>query len=115
LDGLKFKRQVRLGRYVVDFACAEHHLVVAVDGSQHADPRNAQRDAARTSELEAMGYLVLRFWSNDVLENPNGVATVILDQLERVDPVRPHPDPLPSRDRESGRAPSLTERRNARR
>jgi very-short-patch-repair endonuclease len=97
LDGLKFKRQAPIGRHIVDFVCLEHHLVIEVDGGQHGYASAIVRDADRTAQLEAMGYIVMRFWNRDVLKNPNGVATMILDQLHRLEP--PHPDPLPSGER----------------
>jgi very-short-patch-repair endonuclease len=73
--GFKFRRQHPVGRYVVDFACPDARLIIEVDGGQHAE--QAARDAARTRELEAHGYTVLRFWNNEVLENFDGVQEVI--------------------------------------
>ena len=67
LDGLKFRRQVPIDCYVVDFCCESARLIVELDGGQHAE-RSAE-DAARTAALEARGYLVLRFWNNEVLQN----------------------------------------------
>ena len=64
--GHKFKRQVPLGRYVVDFACLNRSLVIEVDGGQHAD---SARDRQRDAWLRARGFEVLRFWNNDVLKN----------------------------------------------
>ena len=76
--GLKFKRQVPVGRYVADFLSVEAKLIVELDGGQHAE--QAAADAARTAVLEAHGYLVVRFWNNDVLSNIAGV----LQELEIV-------------------------------
>src|SRR5579863_10214642 len=64
LTGLHFRRQVRFGRYIADFASHKVHLVIEVDGGQHAE--NAADDA-RTRFIEGQGYRVLRFWNNDVL------------------------------------------------
>jgi very-short-patch-repair endonuclease len=86
--GLKFKRQVPIDRFVVDFVCADANLIVEVDGGQHAERLAA--DAERTRVLESMGYLVLRFWNNDVLSNIDGVLELIATvQSETLDP--PHP------------------------
>ena len=98
LAGLKFRRQVPLGRYVVDFCCESARIIVELDGGQHASA--SQKDAARTNELEAMGYLVLRFWNNDVLMNTDGVVESILQTLPKLAPVPPHPNPLPTGERE---------------
>jgi very-short-patch-repair endonuclease len=84
---LKFRRQVPIGIYIVDFACAERHLVIELDGGQHAT--KAQDDVRRTAFREEQGWRVVRFWNNDVLSNLEGV----LMQLASV--VCPHPDPLP--------------------
>lgn len=70
LPQVKFRRQVPIGPYVVDFCAHAARLIVEVDGGQHAD--NA-RDAERTAYLEAAGYRVLRFWNNEVLTNLTSV------------------------------------------
>jgi very-short-patch-repair endonuclease len=59
--------------------CREKHLVVEVDGGQHAD---SERDKERTAFLEAEGYRVIRFWNNDVLENVEGVIQKIVEALK---------------------------------
>jgi very-short-patch-repair endonuclease len=98
LQGLKFKRQVPIDRYVVDFCCADARLIIELDGGQHAI--RTLEDANRTKVLEAMGYLVLRFWNNDVLQNTDGVLEEILNTLEQHRSEPPHPGPLPNGERE---------------
>src|SRR5689334_5799100 len=93
LNGLKFKRQVPIDRYVVDFCCSEARLIIELDGGQHAT--RITEDANRTKVLDAMGYLVLRFWNNDVLQNIDGVLEELLNTLEQHRSEPPHPDPLP--------------------
>jgi very-short-patch-repair endonuclease len=83
-DGHKFKRQIPIGPYVVDFACLNRKLVVEVDGGQHAE---SWRDRTRDDYLEREGFRVLRFWNNDVLGNTQGVLEVIVSALEK----RPSP------------------------
>lgn len=85
--GRKFRRQVWLGNYVVDFVCLEHLLIIEADGSQHAE--QADYDARRTAFLEKEGFRVLRFWNNDVLTNLDGVILVILEALEGPHPPKP--------------------------
>src|SRR5258707_1216316 len=92
LAGWKFKRQVPIDRFFVDFFCADGKLIVEIDGGQH-DQRK-EHDRSRTEILEAMGYLVLRFWNNDVMRNTEGVLGVILDTLNQLRPEPPHPNPL---------------------
>jgi very-short-patch-repair endonuclease len=77
LNDLKFTRQVSIDRYIVDFCCSDARLVVELDGGQHAT--RTVEDLNRTRILEAMEYLVLRFWNNDVLQNLEGV----LDEISR--------------------------------
>jgi very-short-patch-repair endonuclease len=79
LNGVKFRRQVPIGTYIVDFVCQEARLIVEVVGSQHAD--QIPYDTARTEWLGAVGYHVLRFWNNDPTENEEGVLTAILNEL----------------------------------
>jgi very-short-patch-repair endonuclease len=86
-----FRRQVRIGKYIADFACHAHRLVVEVDGGQHAVRTVA--DEERTKAIEASGYRVLRYWNNDVLSNINGVLEDVLSAMagtERNDG-DPHP------------------------
>ena len=86
-----------LGRYVVDFCCEAARLVIEVDGGQHAE--RIEKDADRTRAFEAMGYLVLRFWNNDVLQNIDGVVETIVMTLNEPS-IPPHPNPLPNGERE---------------
>jgi very-short-patch-repair endonuclease len=95
LRGLKFRRQAAVGRYVVDFLCADANLIIELDGGQHVERH--EQDATRTKDLESRGYLVLRFWNNDVLNNMSGVLESIVDTLK---PLPPHPNPLPNGERE---------------
>ncbi|MEX0752287.1 MAG: endonuclease domain-containing protein [Xanthobacteraceae bacterium] len=99
LEGLKFKRQVPIYEYVVDFCCSDARLIVELDGSQHAV--RTRSDAARTKRLEELGYLVLRFWNNDVLSNIDGVLETIVSTAKQHSPEPPHPNPLPHGERES--------------
>ncbi len=68
LNGYKFRRQVPMGNYVADFVCLEARLIVEVDGGQHAE--RSDYDEARTDWLHAQGFCVLRFWNNEVLQEP---------------------------------------------
>lgn len=87
LDGWKFRRQAPVGTYIVDFLCPDAKLVVELDGGQHS----AEADADRTQAIEAHGYLVIRFWNNDVTTNLEGVLLRVLEPA-RGGP--PHPSPL---------------------
>jgi very-short-patch-repair endonuclease len=77
--GFKFKRQVPIGTYIVDFVCVEKRLIIELDGGQHLDNQNY--DMARTDWLNAHGFKVLRFWNNDVLQQTSLVIEDILRAL----------------------------------
>ena len=95
LNGMKFQRQMPINSYVVDFCCESALLIVELDGGQHSE-RNAA-DAFRTADLEKYGYLVLRFWNDDVLSNIDGVLETIVATATQGPP---HPNPLPNGERE---------------
>ncbi len=80
LNGARFRQQVPLGSYVVDFLCPAARLIVEVDGSQHA--AEAAADSARSKWLEERGYRVIRFWNNDVSKRLDGVLEAILQALK---------------------------------
>jgi very-short-patch-repair endonuclease len=96
IDGRRFRRQVPLGPYVVDFLCLDARLIVEVDGGQHAENT---ADVSRTAWMERQGFRVLRFWNHEVLENGDGVVEVIRSALNR------NPPPLPSPARGEGDGP----------
>ncbi len=73
--GAKFRRQVPLGPYVVDFVAFDPKLIIEVDGGQHATSRT---DGLRDDYFKRRGYQVLRFWNNDVMSNLEGVLTAIV-------------------------------------
>src|SRR5262249_46740955 len=60
-----FRRQHPIGRYIVDFVCLERHLIVEVDGPQHAEEAHVARDERRDRWLDAEGYRVMRFQTID--------------------------------------------------
>jgi very-short-patch-repair endonuclease len=94
VGGYRFRRQVPIGPYIVDFACLSHRLLIEIDGSQHDD--NIAYDQARTRWLESRSYRVLRFWNGDVLQDIDGV----LEAIHRVLLETPHPNPPPQGGRE---------------
>ncbi len=75
LNGLKFRRQVPVGPYIVDFLCVGAKLIVEADGSQHAE---SYRDTIRDAYLSSQGWKVLRFWNLDVLRNRESVLDTIV-------------------------------------
>jgi very-short-patch-repair endonuclease len=78
LMGLGFRRQVPIGPYIADFACAAHRIIVEVDGSQHGGEAVAERDEVRSAYLAARGWAVLRFWNDDILRDIDNVCLHIV-------------------------------------
>ena len=74
---IKFLRQKILGKYIVDFYCAEAKLIVELDGSQHYETREMEHDRERTVYLEQYGIQVLRIPNNEVNQNFSGVCEYI--------------------------------------
>ena len=75
MDGHRFRRQVPFGQYIADFVCHNAGLIIEIDGGQHE--RSSPDEAKRTRFLEDQGYRILRFWSNEVLLNLEGVCAII--------------------------------------
>ena len=79
LEGLKFKRQVPLDGYILDFVCFETRLIVEVDGGQHSE---SARDAVRDRHFQNRGFKTLRVWNDEVERNLNGVCLTILHEAK---------------------------------
>ena len=89
LGGFKFVRQEPVGPYYPDFVCRERHLIVEVDGGQHAE---SAADRERDALLIGLGYQIIRIWNNQIFENIEGVLQMLRSELETA----PHPVPLPA-------------------
>ncbi|MBA4215530.1 MAG: hypothetical protein C0449_20885 [Polaromonas sp.] len=87
--GFKFRRQHPLGHYIADFACLEPKFIVELDGTQHAN--NQTYDRNRDAFFTAQGFVVQRFPSNAPFQNPDGVLSAILHQLNMLAGVAPIP------------------------
>ena len=74
---VRFSRQKVLGKYIADFYSAEAKLVIELDGSQHYEEINAEKDAERTAFLEGYGLTVIRIPNNEVNRNFRGVCEYI--------------------------------------
>jgi very-short-patch-repair endonuclease len=76
----QFRKQVSFGSYITDFCCLKEHLVIELDGGQHAEI--TEYELRRRAYLEANGYRVLRFWNNEVFDNIEGILETIVRALK---------------------------------
>ena len=73
----KFLRQKPLGKYIADFYCAEAKIIIELDGSQHYEEINIEKDTERTNYLEQYGLTVIRVPNNEANSNFQGVCEYI--------------------------------------
>ncbi len=104
--GVKFRRQHPIGRYVLDFYCAELKLAVEVDGRGHDHPEVIRHDRARTAWLATQGIRVARLAAEDVRAELDGVVEYLRRVCEersvdqRPSTASRSPSPSPSGDGE---------------
>lgn len=89
---VKFRRQHIIGSNIVDFVCLDHKLVIEVDGKIHLEQK--EYDDARTKELESIGFTVIRFTNEEVLNDIENVIGKIKLKLEELPKVLPHGEDL---------------------
>jgi type I restriction enzyme M protein len=92
LADYKFRRQYPIKPYIVDFLCFFHRLIIEIDGGHHNEDNQIIYDEKRSNFLEAKGFVILRFWNNQVLGEMDAVLNEILLTLKS----SPSPQPSPS-------------------
>ncbi|WP_262028869.1 endonuclease domain-containing protein [Microvirga sp. Mcv34] len=90
--GYKFKRQVPIAPYIVDFLCAEARVIVELDGTPHDTPERRAHDERRDAFLRSQGFQVLRFSNDLMLGNGNLVLDSVRQAIEAE--LGPSPDLL---------------------
>ncbi|MEK6682857.1 MAG: endonuclease domain-containing protein [Nitrospirota bacterium] len=83
LNGIKFRRQFSVDRYILDFYSPEYKLCIEADGGQHYKNNGRQRDEIRTQKLSQLGIQILRFSDNEILNNMEGACEMILKTMEK--------------------------------
>ncbi len=90
LGGVQFYRQKAIGDYIVDFYAPKAKLVIEIDGSQHFEAQQAEKDKKRDEYLGSLGLMVLRFDSRQALKETEGVLEVIYrtvkDRISQINP-----------------------------
>jgi very-short-patch-repair endonuclease len=80
LEGVNFRRQHAIGKYIVDFCSPKAKLIIELDGSQHLDQEDY--DEERAEYLASRGYKVIRFWNNDVMNKIEDVMQAVHQALD---------------------------------
>jgi very-short-patch-repair endonuclease len=84
LNNIKFRRQVPIGKYIVDFINLHTKLIIELDGSQHIEEKNIEYDNIRKNFLNKNGYTIIRFFNNEIIENLDNVLNVIVEEYEKL-------------------------------
>jgi very-short-patch-repair endonuclease len=84
--GVQFYRQKPIGNYIVDFYAPSARLVVEVDGSQHIELAQAEKDRRRTAYLNQIGFRVLRYSDRQVLTELESVLEEIFQVVGERNP-----------------------------
>ena len=83
LLGRKFRRQISIGRYIVDFYCPEARVVIELDGQSHFSVTMDHYEAERRKYLEQEGLKVIRFENKELHDNLEGVIETIKQALQK--------------------------------
>ena len=83
LDNFRFRRQVAIGNYIVDFLCPEKKLIIELDGGQHNDNAIIIKDNEKTKYFNSLGYKFLRFWNTEIDNNIEIVCEIILNEVKK--------------------------------
>ena len=82
LANTKFVRQAPVGPYIVDFVCRENKLIIEVDGATHSSESEVAKDNRRSSRLSTLGYRIIRFHNDEIINGMDEVLTLINEALE---------------------------------
>lgn len=81
LEGYKFRRQHIIDEFIVDFVCLSKNLVIEIDGGYHNEPEVKQADEVRTEILNSLGFKVVRFTNEEVINDIENVLLTIKNEL----------------------------------
>ncbi len=80
--GVKFRRQQPIGKYIADFVCFEKKIIIELDGGQHNESSNIEKDKMRDLFFNQNGFKVVRFWNNEIHQNLDGVIEKIQTEIK---------------------------------
>ena len=80
--GVKFRRQQPIGKYIADFVCFEKKIIIELDGGQHNETQNIEKDKIKDLFFNQNGFKVIRFWNNEIHKNLDGVIGKIQTEIK---------------------------------
>lgn len=84
LYGLKFRRQVSIATYVVDFYCSSLRLAIEIDGGVHLKEDISKMDKIRQEQIESIGITFLRFKNEEIINEPIKIKERISSLVPRL-------------------------------
>ena len=91
MNGIRFRRQHPISKFIVDFYCHKAKLVIEIDGEIHHQKHQAEIDEGRTYELENLDLKIIRFTNDEVIFNIEKVLSKILKEVFISTPLRLSP------------------------
>ena len=84
VNGFRLRRQYIIGDYIADFVCLPLGLIVEVDGGYHYSGGMIVHDAIRSEELNNMGFDIIRFTNEEVIQDPSEVVSQIIERMNHI-------------------------------
>lgn len=81
--GVRFRRQVPFGPFILDFMCVTKRLAIELDGNQHFEPMAVEYDKARDEYLQSNSIKVIRFRNTEIHKNLEGVLSIIWKEIKK--------------------------------
>lgn len=84
LNGIKFRRQYSVNKYVLDFYSPLNKLAIELDGDVHLDKEVKDNDEIRENYIKGFGIKLIRFKNEMVMNNIEEVLKVILANINNL-------------------------------
>lgn len=91
-EDFKFRRQHIIDKYIADFVCLQKGVVIELDGNIHQLPEVKENDEVRTARLNELGFEVLRFTNEEILNNTDftieGIISNLRNRKDFISPIK---------------------------
>jgi len=91
--GYKFRRQYSIGKFIVDFFCAELNLILEIDGTIHGEGDNPDKDKSRESYFKKFGFRIKRYSNEQVLKYTDTIYVDLKEYCDKISKLKPSPNP----------------------